>query len=153
MTESWRKRLLAGSFLLQLFFMAVPEARSEKWQFIGFTKYRDPLYVDLDRTAPKGDILSAWMRITLAEHSLFRGQVTQDLQRVGKSAQLVKYLEMNKEIDCRNSRIRHGKLTYYDYQDRILASTGNPKALWKPIVAGSLWPGLQKAVCTQKKTK
>ena len=146
------KRLFIGSFLFLSIFVTVAEAGSEKWHLIGYTRYHDPLYVNMDRIQMKSDgFHSAWTRITPAENSLFRRQFRQDLQRTGKLPQAVKYLEMNKEIDCMGSRIRHMKLIYYDHRDRVLASKGNPKAPWKPIVAGSMWPDLQKAVCGVKK--
>ena len=126
-------------------------AGNGKWKHVGFTRYRDPLYVDMNRTQTLGQgILSVWTRITPAENSLFRSRLRQDLQRLGKSARDVKYLEMNKEIDCQRSRIRHVQLIYYDHRDRFLASTGDPGAPWKPIQAGSLWPDLQKAVCIRQ---
>jgi hypothetical protein len=151
-TAAGWKNLFMGSFLFLSIFVTVGESAGEKWHFIGFTRYRDPLYVDMDRIQVKNDGLhSVWTRITPAEHSLFRRQFRQDLQRVGKLPQAVKYLEMNKEIDCPGSRIRHIKLIYYDQRDRLITSKGNARAPWKPIVVGSLWPDLQKAVCGAKK--
>ena len=146
------KSLIIGTILLLTILGAVAEAGGEKWHFIGFTRYRDPLYVDMTRIQEKADgFHSVWTRIIPAENSLFRRQFRQDLHRIGKLPQAVKYLEMNKEIDCTGSRIRHMKLIYYDNRDRVLTSKGNPKAPWKPIVTGSLWPELQKAVCGVRK--
>ena len=130
--------------------VAEVEAGKEEWRHVGFTRYRDALYVDMNRTQTlRPGILSVWTRITPAENSLFRGRLRQDLQRLGKSARNVKYLEMNKEIDCQGHRIRHVKLMYYDRRDRLLASTGDSRSSWKTIQAGSLWPDLQKAVCNR----
>jgi len=146
------KQVFTGIFVFLTIFAAAAEAAGEKWQFIGFTRYRDPLYLDVNRIQMKNnDIHSAWVRITPAENSLFRGQLTKTLQGTGKSAQAVKYLEMNKDIDCQGSKIRHMKLVFYDHRNKVLFTSGNLKAPWKPILAGSLWPDLQKAVCGPKK--
>ena len=137
-----------------MFMLLVPavEAGDGKWVFIGYTRYRDPLYADLSRMEIKQNgVIGVWTRITVAESSLFRGQLRRDLQRTGKSEKNVKYLDMKKEINCQNSRIRHLGLTYYDSRDRVMATTGNAKAPWKPILPGSLWPDLQKTVCAEKK--
>lgn len=137
-----------------VFFMLVPivEAADGKWVFIGYTRYRDPLYADMSRMEVKPNgMIGIWTRITVAESSLFRGQLRRDLHRTGKSEKNVKYLDMKKEINCQGNRIRHLGLTYYDYRDRVLATTGNVKAPWKPILPGSLWPDLQKAVCGTNK--
>ena len=146
----WKKILCAGLMLLLL--VPVAEAGDGTWQFIGFTRYRDPLYADLSRMEIKQNgVIGVWTRITVAESSLLRGQLRRDLHRTGKSEKNVKYLDMKKEINCQSSRIRHLGTTYYDYRDRILATTGSSKAPWKPILPGSLWPDLQKAVCHAKK--
>ncbi|MDQ5984472.1 MAG: hypothetical protein CSYNP_00167 [Syntrophus sp. SKADARSKE-3] len=146
----WKNLFVAGFLSLTILFTIV-EAHGAKWQFIGFTRYRDPLYLDLERTTilPNG-VLSAWTRITPADNSLFRVQLRPELHRAHKTAKDVKYLEMNKEIQCTGNQIRHLKLIYYDHRDRVLAFSGNSKAPWKPILEGSLWPDLQKAVCRQK---
>lgn len=146
----WKHFIIAN--LLFLMLVPVAEAGGAAWQFIGFTRYRDPLYADMNRKEIKQDgIVGIWTRITVAENSLFRGQMRRDLHRTGRSEKNVKYLEMKKEINCQGSRIRHLGMTYYDHRDRVVASTGSSKASWKPILPGSLWPDLQKAVCGGKK--
>jgi len=152
-TTTGRKGGLWGAGLLVLALFVTPaDARDEKWRFVGFTRYRDALYVDMNRTKVAGEgILSVWTRITPKEKSLFRGRLRQDLHRLGKSGREVKFLEMNKEIDCRRNRIRHVKLIYYDRRERLVVATGDPRSPWKPIQLGSLWPDLQKAVCGVKK--
>ncbi|MDD5168911.1 MAG: hypothetical protein PHN75_08840 [Syntrophales bacterium] len=138
------------AFVVVAVFISALEGAAPKWKFVGFTKYRDPLFVDLARTTvDKNGSYNVWTRVTLAEKSLLRRQLKQDLKRVHKSPRDVKYMEMNKDIVCHGNWIRHVGVIYYDYQGRILTSIWDAGVLWKPIDAGSLWPDLRKAVCTR----
>jgi len=118
------------------------------WKFIGFNRYRDAFYLDEETVKQlSGGTIQLWAKLTVAEKSLFRRAMKKDLERVPKKIEEVKYLKMKEELDCQAQKIRHLELIYYDYHDRVLLRTVNPKAKWIPVVPGSLWYELLSTSC------
>lgn len=129
--------------------MSLPgEIWAAKWQFIGFNRYRDAMYIDEERVKHVSeDTVQLWVRLTMAEKSLFRRVMKEDFEQVPKKVEDVKYLEMEKVLDCKGQRIKHLELVYYNYKNRPILKFVPAKAPWKTVVPGSLWHELLRTSC------
>jgi hypothetical protein len=124
------------------------QAGKEQWSFVGFTKYRDALYVEKNSISrPSPDIAWAWTLIAPSEKSKYRQEVKEDLRKVRKSAKGLKYIEILNEIECRGNRIRFLQIVYFNAQGSIIHSAASADQEWKIIYSGSLWHNLQNAAC------
>jgi hypothetical protein len=119
-----------------------------KWVFAGFTKYRDAVFIDMNRlTYTARDQAGIWSRITPAEQSKYFKQIRRDLKKVKKAGYGFRHLETLNEIDCLNKKIRYLEVIYYDRESRVIHATRDENPAWKKINTGSLWDSLQTAVC------
>lgn len=148
-----RKRILfmiISSFIIWTF---PAKAEEGKWQFVGFTRFRDALYVDMTRTKPiKGETLTVWSRIKPAKNNLLRKSLKKEFSKARKSVEDLSHIELQKEINCSGDRIRHLKIIYFDKKGNVLLEKRNPGAPWQLIKPGSLWEELRNAVCGAPKT-
>jgi len=123
-------------------------AEESKWSFVGFTKYRDALFIDkasLSRPS-EGKVLIT-TRIEPAAKSLFRKNIKREIPHYKKSLKNFKYLIMEAELACPEHRMRFLKIQFFDEEGNILHTAADPAAPWKPFKPGSLWKDLEKAVC------
>jgi hypothetical protein len=122
-----------------------------KWAFVGFTKYRDALFIDMNRVIAGADRrVQVWSRITPAERSKYFKQIQRDLKTAGKSPREFRYMETLNEIDCRNRQIRYIKVIYFRPDGQVIHATRDDRASWKSVHYGSLWDSLQADVCNQE---
>lgn len=119
-----------------------------KWAFVGYTKYRDALFIDLNRlTCEANQRRQAWSRITPAEQSGYLRQIRRDLKKVKKKPDEFRYVEVLKEIGCRNRQIRHLRVVYFRPDGSVIHATRDDGPAWKSVHAGSLWDSLLTTVC------
>ena len=124
------------------------EKTGAEWVFVGFTKYRDALFIDMSRLACETDQRpQVWSRITPAERSKYYKQIRRDLSKVNINPQEFRYLEVLNEIDCRNRRIRYLKIIYFRPDGRVIHDTRDDGPVWKSVYSGSLWDNLLTTVC------
>jgi hypothetical protein len=123
-------------------------ATETKWLFAGFTKYRDALFVDMNRMTSEADTrVQIWSRITPAEHSRYYKQIQRDLRNVGKTPHAFRYLEILNEMNCGSRQIRYLKVIYFRSDDSVIHATRDDRPLWKAVRSGSLWESLLTTVC------
>lgn len=124
------------------------ESTEAKWAFVGFTKYRDALFIDMHRLTGEADQRrQVWSRITPAEHSGYLKHIRRNLTRIGKNTSEFRYLEIFNEIDCRQRRIRYSKSVYFRRDGHVIHAVHDDAPVWKTVHAGSLWDGLLTTVC------
>jgi hypothetical protein len=124
------------------------QAGKEQWAFVGFTKYRDALYIEKKSVSyPSPDIAWVWSLIAPSEKSKYRQEVKEDLKKFKKPAKGLKYIEILNEIDCRGSRIRFLQIVYFSAQGSIIHSAASADQEWKIIYPGSLWQNMQSTAC------
>lgn len=122
-----------------------------KWVFVGFTKYRDALFIDMNRMTSEADLrVQVWSRITPAEHSRYYKQIRRDLKKVNKTPREFRYLETLNEINCTNRQIRYLKVIYFRPDGSVIHATRDDRLSWKSVHSGSLWDSLQTAVCRKQ---
>jgi hypothetical protein len=122
-----------------------------KWIFVGFTKYRDALFIDKNRMTSEADLrVQVWSRITPAEHSRYYKQIQRDLKKVNKPPREFRYLETLNEINCTNRKIRYLKVIYFRPDGGVIHATRDDRPSWKSVHSGSLWDSMLAAVCDQK---
>ena len=113
---------------------------------MGFTKYRDALYMDRESIfRPSPDISWVWSLIAPSEKSKYRKEIREEQRKLKKSSKGLKYGEILNEIDCRESRIRLLQIVYFDAQRSIIHSAASSDQVWKIIYPGSLWQTMQMA--------
>ena len=138
-------------FVCMSFFEATPvcaQAGKEQWTFVGFTKYRDALYIEKKGIFyPSPDIAMVWSLIAPSEKSKYRQEVKGELKKLKKSAKGLKYTEILNEIECRGNRIRFLQIVYFNAQGSIIHSAASADQEWKIIYSGSLWQNIQSAAC------
>ena len=140
--------LIFSAFLQVGTLPAWVEAQNEKWVFVGFTKYRDAVFMDMNRVSHLPDQRTqAWSRITPSAQSKYFRQIQKDLKNAGKDYGEFKYIETLNEVDCQNNQIRYLKVIYYDKSRLAIHATRDENPGWKLIYPGSLWDALQQAVC------
>ena len=77
--------LIFSAFLLVGTFPVWVEAQNAKWVFVGFTKYRDAVFMDMNRVSHLPDQRTqVWSRITPSARSKYFRQIQKDLKNVGK---------------------------------------------------------------------
>jgi hypothetical protein len=120
----------------------------EQWIIVGFTKYRDALYIEKKSVArPSPDNVWVWSLIAPSEKSKYRQEVIRELKKLKKSATGLKYTEILNEIECRGNRIRFLQIVYFDAGGSIMHSAASADQEWKIINSGSLWQNIQSAAC------
>jgi hypothetical protein len=140
--------LIFSAFLLVGTLPAWVEAQNEKWVFVGFTKYRDAVFMDMNRVSHLPDQRTqVWSRITPSVQSKYFRQIQKDLKNARKDYGEFKYIETLNEVDCQNNQVRYLKVIYYDKSRLAIHATRDENPSWKPIHPGSLWDALQGAVC------
>jgi hypothetical protein len=140
--------LIFSAFLLVGILPAWVEAQNAKWVFVGFTKYRDAVFMDINRVSHLPDqCTQVWSRITPSTQNKYFRQIQKDLKNAGKDYGEFKYIETLNEVDCQNNQIRYVKVIYYDKSRSAIHATRDENPGWKPIHPGSLWDALQGAVC------
>ena len=140
--------LIFSVFLLVGTLPAWVEAQNAKWVFVGFTKYRDAVFMDMNRVSHLPDQRTqVWSRMTPSAQSKYFRQIQKDLKNAGKDDGEFKYIEILNEVDCQNNQLSDFKVIYYDKSRLAIHATrdGNPR--WKPIHPGCLWDALQEGVC------
>jgi hypothetical protein len=118
------------------------------WSFVGFTKYRDALFIDkahLNRPSPGQVLVSA--RIEPSAKSLFRKNIKREIPQYKNASKSFKYLVLEMELSCRSHRMRFLKIQFFSATGKILHTAADPEAPWKPVRSGSLWKDLEGAVC------
>ena len=116
--------------------------------FVGFTKYRDALYMEKKSVSrPSPDIAWVWSLIAPSEKSKYRQEVKEDLRKLKKSAKGLKYTEILNEINCRGSRVRFLQIVHFNAQGSIIHSAASSDQEWKIIHPGSLWQNMQSTAC------
>ena len=124
------------------------EAGEVNWVFMGFTKYRDALYIELNSIYnPSHTIAGIWSLIAPSKKSKYLQEVKRELQTVNKSAGGFWCVEIWNEIDCQNNRIRHLQIVYFNKEGQSIHSATASDIEWKAISSGSLWDTLRKTVC------
>ena len=138
-------------FIIASFLGAAPacaQAGKEQWIFVGFTKYRDALYIEKNSVSyPSPDIARVWSLVAPSEKSKYRQEVKGELKKLRKSAKGLKYAEILNEIECRGNRIRFLQIFYFNAEGSIIHSAASADYEWKIIYPGSLWQNMQGAVC------
>jgi hypothetical protein len=140
--------IICGVFILlgsRGFVLAAEESR---WSFVGFTKYRDALFIDkahLRRPSPGTVLVSA--RIEPAAKSLLRKSIQREIPQDKNKAKNFKYLILEMEMSCRSHRMRILKLQFCSAAGKIIHTAADPEAAWKTVGSGSLWKDLEGAVC------
>jgi len=125
-------------------FSAEPEGG--KWILIGFTKYRDAVFMDKN-TTPSHNNVKVWAKIAPSEKSKYYQKMKNELRKSGKSAKGYKYSEMLNEIDCGHNRIRYLQVIYYNKKGTTMHTVIDNDPEWKSIVPGSLWENMQRNAC------
>jgi hypothetical protein len=127
------------------------ETTGAKWVFVGFTKYRDALFIDMNRLTREDDQRAqVWSRITPAERSKYYIQIQRDLKKVNKTFREFKYLETLNEMNCRSRQIRYLKVIYFGREGQVIHATRDDSPSWRSVYAGSLWDSLLGNVCNEK---
>jgi len=122
-----------------------------KWVFVGFTKYRDALFMDMNRMTSEADMrVQVWSRITPAEHSRYYKQIQRDLKKVNKTPPDFRYLETLNEIHCTSRQIRYLKVIYFRPYGSVIHATRDESPSWKAVRSGSLWDSLLTVVCDRQ---
>jgi hypothetical protein len=124
------------------------EAGEVNWVFMGFTKYRDALYIELNSISyPSHANAGVWSFIAPSNKSKYLQEVKRELHVVNKSADGFWCVEIWNEIDCQNNRIRHLQIVYFNREGQSIHSATASDVEWKAISSGSLWDTLRKTVC------
>jgi hypothetical protein len=124
------------------------QAGKEQWIFVGFTKYRDALYIEKKSVSYLSpDIARVWSMIAPSEKSKYRQEVKRELKKLKKSAKGLKCTEILNEIECRGNRIRFLQIVHFNAEGSIINSAASTDQEWKIIYPGSLWQNMQSAAC------
>jgi len=139
------------SFIAAYFLGATPacaQTAKEQWILVGFTKYRDALYMEKNSVSyPSPEITRVWSLIAPSEKSKYREAVKGELKKLKKSAKGLKFIEILNEIECRGDKIRFLHIFYFNAEGSIIHSAPSADQEWKTIYSGSLWQYMQSAVC------
>lgn len=124
------------------------EENQNPWSFVGFTRYRDALYLDKSRLtrSPDGKVLVSAL-IKPAAGSLFRNNIQREIPTYHKSLENFQYLVLVVEFNCPEERMRFLVVQFRDASDQNLHTATDAQAPWKPIKPGSLWKDLAGTVC------
>ncbi|MFA6412354.1 MAG: surface-adhesin E family protein [Syntrophales bacterium] len=123
-------------------------AEESTWSFVGFTKYRDAIFIDkahLSRPSAGKVLVSA--RIEPSAKSLFRKNIKREVPQYKNSLKKFRYLVLETELSCLEHRMRFREIQFFDKAGKVLHTAADPEAPWKPVKPGSLWKDLEDAVC------
>lgn len=121
------------------------------WVFVGFTKYRDALFIDMNRLTREADQRAqVWSRITPAERSKYYRQIRWDLKKINKMSPEFRYVETLNETNCRSRQIRYLEVIYFNRDGQVIHATRDDRPSWRSVHSGSLWDSLLGNVCEQK---
>ncbi|MCG6535117.1 MAG: hypothetical protein L7F78_10570 [Syntrophales bacterium LBB04] len=127
---------------------AYAQAGKEQWILVGFTKYRDAVYIEKKSVShPSPDIARVWSLIAPSEKSKYRQEVKGELKKLKKSSKGLKYIEILNEIECKANRIRFLMIVYFNAEGSTIHSAASADQEWKIINPGSLWQNIQSAAC------
>lgn len=138
-----------------ILFVVIPawlfaERMSDNWRLTGYTKYRDAVFVDLNRISrPAPDLTEVWIKIAPSGKSRYRQFVAQYLQSVKKWNPRWKSLEILCEINCSGNLIRFAEFAYLDDGGNLLHKTRDGKAPWFRINPGSTWHWVEQEACSK----
>lgn len=145
----WRLKVIICCFFVLVGSCGYVLAADEgKWSFVGFTKYRDALFIDkasLSRPSPGKVFVSA--RIAPSPNSLFRKNIRRDIPRYNNSLKNFKYLVLEMELSCPSHRMRFLKTQFFSEGGKAMHTAADPAAPWKPVKPGSLWKDMESVVC------
>ncbi|MFA5182264.1 MAG: hypothetical protein WC405_13170 [Syntrophales bacterium] len=149
--SSHRKNMLFVSLLLGSLIWGggcAVAAEKSPWSFIGFTKYRDALFIDKTRLtrSASGKVLVSVL-IKPSPKSLFRNSIKKEIPQYRTSLQNFQYLVLVMEMACTDRKMRFLVIQFRDDNDKVLQTTTNAQAPWKQFKPGSLWKDLEGAVC------
>jgi hypothetical protein len=119
-----------------------------RWSFVGFTKYRDAIFIDkasLNRPSPGQVFVS--VRIEPAAKSLLRKSIQREVPQSKNISKNFKYLIVEMEMSCRSHQMRIRKLEFFSATGKSIHTAADPEAAWKTVGSGSLWKDLEGAVC------
>lgn len=146
--------LMASCLVVILIFAAkvYPEGHPMSgWELIGFTKYRDALFMDRDSIKGLGEnLFTVRLKIAPSRKSKTFAEIKRELKKAKKSSKTFKYAEIFNEVDCAAGRIRYLRIVYHRKNGSVIHTARNPKANWRPVDSGSLWDALRTAVCGKK---
>lgn len=147
--SNWRYSVLfLGLFLLWDGCGYAGAAEEGPWSFVGFTRYRDALFIDKARLSrPSAGKVLVTARIEPSAKSLFRGNIKREVPQYSNSLKDFKYLVLEIELACPEDRMRFLKIQFIDANDKVMHSSADPEAPWKPVKTVSLWKDLEGAVC------
>jgi len=147
--SKWRLKVIFYCFFILLGSCGYSLAAEKgPWSFVGFTKYRDALFIDkarLSRPSPGKVLVTAL--IEPSANSLFRRSINREIPQYRNSLNNFKYLVLEMEMICPEDRMRFLKIQFLDAHDKIMRNSTDPKTPWKPIKPGTLWKDLERAVC------
>ena len=127
------------------------ETTGAKWVFVGFTKYRDALFIDMNRLTREADRrVQVWSRITPAERSKYYKQIQRDLKKIEKTSPEFRYVETLNEMNCRSRQIRYLEVIYFSWDGQVIHATRDDRPSWRSVYSGSLWDSLLGNVCNEK---
>jgi hypothetical protein len=145
----WRLKVIVCSFFIFLgSHIHILAAEESRWSFVGFTKYRDALFIDksrLSHSSPGKVLVSA--RIEPAPKSLFRKNIRREIPQYKNALKNFKYLVLEIEMSCTEHRMRIPKVEFFSATGQIMHAAADPDAPWKLVRSGSLWKDLEGAVC------
>jgi hypothetical protein len=123
-------------------------AEEVKWVFMGFTKYRDALYIEMNSVYyPSHTIAGVWSLIAPSNKSKYLREVKRELQTANKSADGFWCSEILTEIECTTNRIRHLQVVYFNKEAQPIHSATASDGEWKAISSGSLWDTVRNNIC------
>ncbi len=107
--------------------------------------------MDTDSIYPSADgMVTVWTAITPAKKSPFLRQIKEILSSRQKPAAGFKSVVSLYQIDCKNNRYGTLSVIYYDTKGATIHSVYYSQLNMLPIEQGSLWYGMQRAVCEGK---
>ncbi|MCK9197065.1 MAG: hypothetical protein M0P16_08795 [Syntrophales bacterium] len=147
--SKWHLKVVICCFFVLLGVHGYTGATEESpWSFIGFTKYRDALFIDKTRLSrPSTGKVLVTARIEPSAKSLFRGNIKQEVPQYRKSLKNFKYLVLEMELSCRSHQLRVLKIQFFSATGKVMHTAADPEAPGKPVKSGSLWKDLEGAVC------
>lgn len=120
----------------------------QNWTLIGFTKYRDAIFVHNKSIfyLPDGRV-SAWIIIEPSGKSKYLREAQGELKKAGTPSKGLKSIEILNGIDCTRNQIRQEKTLYLNNNGETIHFTSSATPEWKTIDQTSIWFGLLKRAC------
>lgn len=133
--------------------LLIPSASSAEkmtgnWRLVGYTKYRDAVFMDTARlsSSPNG-ISTAWIKIAPSGKSKYRRLINEYLVLVTQQSPAFKSIEILYDIHCRDQLIRFKKFVYLDTDGNMIYEASENRPQWLRISHGSVWHPLWKTSC------